>query len=96
MDEFWAEIEGQLALLKLARSADAVIRFLDSSAVADAFFAGGGGDGSVYESLWEAGWEVVWFEAGYYWCMSAPDGSAITYVEGDVYRGDSRSATDNG
>ena len=56
----------------------------------DGFFAGGGGDGSVWGSLREAGWHTVWSEAGYHWCMRSPCGDAITYVEGDIYRGDSR------
>lgn len=36
------------------------------------------------------GWTYVWIEADYYWAMQAPDGSVITYVEGDVYRGNQR------
>ena len=85
---FWAQIDAQLEDLSSARNADDVIRILGGKASAgDAFFAGSGGDGSVYESLSAAGWSVVWFEAGYHWCMQAPDGSRVTYVEGDIYRG---------
>lgn len=57
---------------------------------AHGFFAGGGGDGSVQASLAEAGWVTIWAEASYYYAMRAPCGDAITYVEGDIYRGDSR------
>lgn len=91
---FWAVIERQLKELAGARSADDVIRILASernpyggTTVADGFFAGGGGDESVYEVLIETGWKVVWFEADYHYCLKAPDGSMITYVEGDIYRG---------
>ena len=90
LSSFWEQIDSQLEQLTSARSADDVITSLGgkaSASVGDAFFEGSGGDGSVYESLSEAGWTVVWFEAGYHWCMQAPDGSRITYVEGDIYRG---------
>jgi hypothetical protein len=91
LDGFWAAIDHQLEQLRTATTVDEVIGILggkhpDSSG--DAFFAGGGGDGSVYESLREAGWEVAWFDAGYYWAMRTPDGrDGITYVEGDIMRG---------
>lgn len=91
LDAFWAAIDAQLEALKGAKTAADVIRILGGrhpdASNADAFFAGSGGDGSVYESLAEAGWSNVWFEAGYYWVMRAPDGTAITYVEGDVFVG---------
>jgi hypothetical protein len=74
---FWEQISSQLEQLTSARSADDVITSLSgkaSASVGDAFFEG-------------SGWSIVWFEAGYHWCMQAPDGSRITYVEGDIYRG---------
>ena len=89
---FWAHIDRQLLLLKTAKSAEDVITILGrrTSSTGDAFFAGGGGDGSIAGALTEAGWTVAWMEADYYWCMVAPDGSKITYVEGDVFRGNQR------
>lgn len=92
MDAFWAAIEAQLKELESAKSADDVIRILgqSESGCGDAFFAGSGGDGTVYDSLLTAGWEFVWSEADYYYAMKAPDGSMITYVEGDIYRGNRR------
>jgi hypothetical protein len=91
MQDFWAQIDTQLAELRFAQTADEVIAILDGDsplADGDAFFDGGGGDGTVMDSLIFAGWSIAWADADYYWCMIAPDGSAITYVEGDVYRGD--------
>jgi len=89
MDEFWAEIERQLAELRTATTADRVIEVLGGPAEgADAFFGGSGGEDSVSESLADAGWRTVWSEASYYYVMQAPNGDKITYVEGDVYRGD--------
>jgi hypothetical protein len=94
MDAFWAAIEAQLDLLKTAKSADEVVTILGGKqvgvAAGDAFFAGGGGNGSIAGVLREAGWSVVWFKADYHWCMQAPDGSQLTYVEGDVYRRNQR------
>ena len=88
MDAFWERIDNQLERLRSAKSADEVIAILDPPSSGDAFFAGSGGDGSVYGSLMQAGWDVAWWVARYYWAMRSPDGqSGITYVEGDVYRG---------
>lgn len=88
---FWEAIEQQLTELRTAKTADEVIRILGGSENAgsgDAFFAGGGGDGRVSDSLESAGWEFVWRDAWYYYVMAAPNGDMITYVEGDVYKGD--------
>jgi hypothetical protein len=88
---FWDMIDKQLTDLRTARTADDVIRILggvEQASSGDAFFAGSGGDGTVYESLIDAGWRVVWAEASYYWVAEAPNGDKVTYVEGDIYRGD--------
>jgi hypothetical protein len=45
-------------------------------------------DGTVRDSLYTAGWTLTWAEAHYYYVMQAPDGTVITYIEGDIYRGD--------
>jgi hypothetical protein len=91
MSEFWDAIDAQLAELASAGGADDVIRILggaEQASSGDAFFAGSGGDGSVREALAQAGWVVVWSEASYYYVMQSPNGDLITYVEGDIYRGD--------
>lgn len=101
--DFWAVIAGQLKELESASSADDVISILSAErnpygpgwdgmdGAAEGFFAGSGGDNTVDDALDTAGWRYLWSRAGYWWAMSAPDGSAITYVEGDVYRGDRRN-----
>lgn len=98
--DFWAVIADQLNDLKSAKNADDVIRILShernphgpewDGADGDGFFAGSGGDGTVQEVLRSAGWTVTWSRAWYWYVMQAPDGSSITYVEGDIYRGDKR------
>lgn len=96
MADFWDVIAGQVRELRTAATADDVIRILaternpygdPSITSAEAFFAGSGGDESVMGALAEAGWSAVWTEASYHWAMRAPDGSVITYIEGDIYRG---------
>lgn len=94
---FWEVIESQLRELGTASTADDVIRILSNErnplgggSAGDGFFAGSGGDGSVEGALFDAGWTHVWSEASYYWCMRAPNGDLITYVEGDIYRGNQR------
>jgi hypothetical protein len=91
---FWNVIDTQLAGLRQARTAGDVLRILatadnpygdPSVSSAPAFFAGSGGDETVMDALQAAGWRVTWAEASYHYAMTAPDGSAITYVEGDIY-----------
>ncbi|MFF3959684.1 hypothetical protein ACFYY1_41920 [Streptomyces sp. NPDC001890] len=95
-DRFWTVIAEQHKELESAHGADDVVRILShdrnpygpDSGVGDGFFAGSGGDKTVREALHTAGWELVWAESAVYYTMRAPDGSLITYIEGDIYRGD--------
>ncbi len=98
MDKFWEAITAQLTELKTAKTADDVLRIPATERVpfgggegsGDGFFAGSGGDDTVYGALYAAGWRTAWYEASYHYAMTAPDGSGITYVEGDIYRGTER------
>lgn len=92
-DAFWDEIDRQIEALRSAKSADDVIRILSPGESGDAFFGGSGGDASVSEALLDAGWSYNWSQAGYYWSMRAPDGSSITYIEGDIYKGNRKPLT---
>ncbi|MFH8257897.1 hypothetical protein [Streptomyces roseolus] len=85
---FWAAIADQLQKLRTAKTADDVLRILPSDGDAPGFFKGSGGDGTVSEALHAAGWEQVWAESSFYYTMRAPDGSMITYIEGDIFPGD--------
>ncbi|NEB42557.1 hypothetical protein [Streptomyces sp. SID14515] len=97
-DPFWIAIKEQLQELTAAKGADDVMEILSrernpyghDSIAGDGFFGGSGGEGTVRESLLTAGWGTVWFRAAYWYAMKAPDGSMITYIEGDIYRGDKR------
>ncbi|MER6382110.1 hypothetical protein ACWDBD_38800 [Streptomyces sp. NPDC001118] len=89
---FWKMIDAQLKLLESAKSADDVIRILGTTepSAGEAHFEGSGGDKTIYGALLTAGWSFLWSEWEHHYAMKAPDGSAITYVEGDVYRGNRR------
>lgn len=55
------------------------------------FFGGSGGDRSLFSALRVAGWRITWSEASYYYVAEHPTtGEILTYIEGDVYRGDAR------
>lgn len=95
-DQFWTVIAKQLAELKQAATAQDVVTILSAernpyghdTIGADGFFAGSGGDDTVREALYDGGWRLIWSCASYHYAMRAPDGSAITYIEGDIYLGD--------
>lgn len=54
----------------------------------EAFFAGSGGDEDLADALLEAGWVVVASEASYYYAARhRRTGEELTYIEGDVVRG---------
>ncbi|MGV9693421.1 hypothetical protein ACWDUX_30435 [Streptomyces sp. NPDC003444] len=100
-DPFWTAIRAQLKELERAESADDVLRILAHENNPDqayprpnrpdeGFFGGSGGEDTVREALEEAGWKVLWSRAPYWYAITAPDGSEITYIEGDIYRGNRR------
>jgi hypothetical protein len=98
-DTFWATIDKQLEEASTAATAEDVLRIFATAgnpygdphiSGAPGFFAGGGGDGSLRNALANAGWRTVWAEASYHWAMRAPDGTGITYIEGDLYPGTGR------
>ena len=92
-DTFWTNVDQCLDLLEWAQTADAVISILNEHflvSAGDAFFGGSGGDRSLLSSLEKAGWRTIWTEAHYYYVAQNDAGEVITYIEGDVYRGDRR------
>src|SRR3954469_4544752 len=84
---FWEAIDAQLALVRKATTADEVIAILQPPSSGDGFFGGAGGDASLMGALQDGGWTILWARASYHYAMRAPGGDIITYVEGDVYRG---------
>lgn len=54
-----------------------------------AFFAGSGGDATVLNALRDAGWHIRVYRTSYHYSViHERSGEALTYIEGDVVRGD--------
>jgi len=94
MSTYWDGIEAGLVRIGSEKpdTFDEVKAILDTLpggevSSGDAFFGGSGGDLSLSDALHDEGWRYVWSEASYHWCMRSPVGELLTYVEGDVYRG---------
>lgn len=107
-DNFWRTIDTICDRIEAEKPAtfDAVKAVLDASPTAtypgpffantpdSSFFGDGGGDRSLLGSLIEAGWVVTWQDAWYYYVARHPvTGEQLTYVEGDVLRGDQHLAS---
>ncbi len=94
---FWDEIKAQVDRISKAKSVTEVLNILNdptytesaayASGSGDAFFGGSGGDDNLFEALSDAGWKVTSLESDYYFVAVAPNGEVLTYIEGDVYRG---------
>jgi hypothetical protein len=96
-DSFWDNVDRCARGLRSATSVDGAIAILNdhfitesADSAADAFFGGSGGDDQVMDMLSDAGWTIVWSEAVYFFVARDPHGDLLTYIEGDVYRGDRR------
>ena len=94
MSDYWQGIEAGLARIggekpQTFAGVKAILDTMPGGEVSsgDAFFGGSGGDLSLGEALRDAGWRGVWSEASYYWCKRSTTGGLLTYVEGDVYEG---------
>lgn len=87
--------EAQLAQLATITTAKDVLTLcapVDGS-VGDGFWIGDGDE--MMGTLFDAGWTGVDVRASYHWCLKAPDGSMLTYVEGDLYRGNNMPRREN-
>ncbi len=90
---FWDEIKQVLAVAAQAKTADELIAAVrtgpdQSAGSGDAFFAGSGGDDQLIGAVRASGhWAIDRIEYDYWWkAVSKVDGSAIEYIEGDLYR----------
>jgi hypothetical protein len=82
--------EAQLAQLATMTTVEEVLALCAPVAgvsVGDGFWIGDGDE--LLGALYDAGWRSVDYRAPYHWCLKAPDGSLLTYVEGDLYRSNS-------
>jgi hypothetical protein len=91
---FWANVDAALDRCAQADTVEDVITILNEHfepSSGEAFFAGSGGDNQLLDKLhWYRPvrtWKIVRYDAPYYWCLADPNGDLLTYIEGDVYRG---------
>ena len=94
LDNFWANVDAALDLCADANTVEDVITILNDHfqpSSGAAFFGGSGGDRQLLDVLhWDRephSWKLVRYDAPYYWCIADKDGAQLTYVEGDLYRG---------
>jgi len=59
-----------------------------SEASADGFYDEGYGGDEFADALKDSGWTSVWMNSSSSWCLADPNGKRVTYIEGDLYRGD--------
>ena len=92
MSGFWDLIDAQLDEIGAGcQTFDAVRLVLGRGSSPDAtFFAGSGGDRTLAEELRRSGWEHVWGDRIFYVMRHPVSGEVLTYIEGDVLRGDHR------
>ncbi|WP_179476254.1 hypothetical protein [Mycolicibacterium vinylchloridicum] len=96
LDHFWANVDAALDRCAAAATVADIITILNEhfepeGGNVDAFFGGSGGDTQLLDKLyWERRnrtWQIVRYDAPYYWCLADINGDLLTYIEGDVYRG---------
>jgi hypothetical protein len=96
LDQFWREYAEGCAELVGVQTVEKVIDICYrrwGSSAGDAFFPGQSGDIELIEILLDAGWSTVWAEASYFYAIRQPgavDAPVLTYIEGDVQRGNSK------
>ena len=94
LDDFWTSVDAALDRCATANTVEDVITILNehfNPSSGDAFFGGSGGDNQLLDKLYwertERAWTMVRCDADYYWCLADAHGDLLTYIEGDVYRG---------
>jgi hypothetical protein len=100
LDDFWANVDTALERCAHADTVDEVMTILNEHfepSSGDAFFAGSGGDRQLLDVLyWDrpsGPWRLVRYDASYYWCLADRGGAMITYIEGDVERGNTMTCS---
>ncbi len=96
LDGYWRHLDRALDQVRDEGSTvDDVIRILLSyfgPSSTEAFCADGG-DRSLAGVLFTEryDWSIVWCDADYYWCGKDSAGNLLSYIEGDVERGNAKS-----
>lgn len=90
-DEFWAAVTRYLNVVRTTADAPALIRltrdtFPDEqpSNPSQAFFPGTGGHEQLINALSDAGWSFTYIDGSYHYTATAPNGTTVAYIEGDL------------
>ena len=97
LDAYWANVD--TALDKVRDEGDTVedvMRILKehfTPSSTEAFCDGSGGDRGLVDVLMNerTDWTFRWYDAHYYWCAADRNGDLLSYIEGDVARGNCKS-----
>lgn len=95
LDAYWNNYERCFDKIRdHGHTVEDVIRILNEHwdiSSGDAFTPSGGDRTLAGVLAWERDdWYFVWAEDDYYCCLADSQGNRLTYVEGDVYRGNTR------
>lgn len=88
MSDFRSTVDALLVKLCAAKTVDEVMVICAKEpeiSAGEGFWIADGD--AMLGALYNAGWQCVEYRAVYHWCLRAPDGSLLTYTEGDLDRG---------
>jgi hypothetical protein len=96
LDPYWVNYESCLdEVVRDGHTVVDVIRILNDywePSSGEAFNPSGGDRTLPDVLLWERNdWRTVWWDASYYCCLQDSNGDCLTYVEGDIYRGNPKN-----
>lgn len=97
LDAYWDNVTTALDKIRdNGDTVDAVMTILKehfAPSSTEAFCDGSGGDRGLIDVLTSerTDWELVWYDANYYWCVQDAAGDRLSYIEGDVERGNCKS-----
>lgn len=92
MTSFWSHLTHQTTTMRHAHSVSEVLQTFRGtdhpSDAGDGFYDGDAG--TLWGALVGAGWTPSWSTDAHCWCLIAPTGEPLTFIDGELYRGDLR------
>lgn len=97
MPDYWDNVNAALDKIRdTGKTVDDVMAVLGqyfTPSSTEAFCEDSGSDRGLIDVLFDErdDWSMVWMDAHYYWCAKDSDGNLLSYIEGDVARGNCKS-----